>query len=190
MKGLPPAFSHNQAFIEEGDTGDLLPHTLTGVKWFSSNTHVATVKTAKLPHKSVGYTTISAYNANGSVNLSCACHRRRGGLSIPRSMGFINEDYVNLRSGPGTGLFGRHHNERKHIFTFISQTLYKSDWYHISLLTEPRVYLQQLCHKGRTAQDNPSSNIASTYVGCKYAFSSDRSKSIPHGQVQIIPSPL
>ena len=63
--GTPTGISSSSLTLAAGKTATLTAKT-SGVSWYSSNTKVAAVSGGTVTAKSVGYATISAYNANGA----------------------------------------------------------------------------------------------------------------------------
>ena len=170
MEGTPTGIYPTMMTLQKGKTGELSA-TFTDVKWFSSNSPVASVSNGKVTAKSVGYATISAYNANGAS--TCLVRVIDAGEDSPvtSAMGFINEEYVNLRLGPGLNYNVVTSMSANTSFTFISETLYDGDWYHIRLAdgTEGYVY-SGFATKVEPPKITLNATNASTYVGCQYAL--------------------
>ena len=83
--------------------------------------------------------------------------------------GYINDDYVNLRSGAGTTYSVVTVMNKNAAVTFVSGTLYNSEWYNIRLTDGQAGYV----HKDYVTANNKlkiSAASANTYVGCQYAF--------------------
>lgn len=176
LKGTSTGISKSSLTIEEGDTASLTAKT-SGVKWFSSNTNVATVQNGKITAKKPGYTTISAYTSSGAS--TCLVHVTEASPVIINTevTGYVNEDYVNLRSGPGTGYSVITTMREKTSFTFTSQTLYKSEWYKIKLADGTVGYIYSIyATKNNPPKITLSATSTSTYVGCKYALAQTGAK--------------
>ena len=86
--------------------------------------------------------------------------------------GYINESGVNLRSGAGTNYSIITSMEKNTPVTFISSTLYNTDWYNIRLSGGTEGYV----HRDYVTANEPAATIklcrstATTYVGCQYAL--------------------
>lgn len=138
--------------------------------WFSSNTNVATVSGGTVTAKAVGYTTISAYNASGSS--TCLVCVKEPAAPVTSATGYINTDGVNLRSGAGTSYSVVTLMGKSTTFSFISETLYNSDWYHIKLTADG---ITGYVHKSYVTKNTPPTitmcrKSATIYVGCQYAL--------------------
>ena len=141
----------------------------SGVSWFSSNTNVATVSGGKVTAKAVGYTTISAYNISGSS--TCLVQVKEPSTPTTSATGYINTDGVNLRSGPGTTYSIVTLMGKSTTFSYISETLYNSEWYHIKLSDGTTGYV----HKDYATKNKPLEikmcrSSATIYTGCQYAL--------------------
>ena len=168
--GTSTGISKSSLTLEKGKTANLTAKS--NVNWFSSNNNVATVSGGTVTAKGVGYATISAYNSSGAS--TCLVHVTESTPDIPtvEYKGYINEEYVNLRSGPGTGYSVVTSMSENTSITFISLTLYNSDWYHIKLAdgTEGYVY-KTYATKIEPPKITLSATTVTTYAGCKYAMS-------------------
>ncbi len=110
----------------------------------------------------------------GSVFLMAVPAMKGEAVGAPAagSSGIINDDYVNVRSGAGTGASVLTTVNRNTPLTFISGTLYNSEWYNVRLGSGTTGYV----HKAfvTVTADPPalalSTAYASTYTGCQYAF--------------------
>lgn len=167
--GSSTGISEKSMTLSKGTTAKL--SAKTSVCWSSSNEKVATVSGGTVTAKGAGYAAISAYTSSGAS--TCLVRVTDNSAVTPTTSlkGYINEDYVNLRSGPGTGYSVVTTMREKTNFTFVSQTLYNSDWYNIKLTDGTVGY----AYKTYVTKINPpkinlTATSTSTYVGCKYAL--------------------
>ena len=169
-EGTPTGIYPTMLTLQKGKTGELSA-TFTDVKWFSSNTPVASVSNGVVTAKSVGYATISAYNANGASTCLVRVVDADQGSPVTAAMGFINEEYVNLRTGPGLNYDVVTSMSANTSFSFMSDTLYNDGWYHILLAdgTEGYVY-SSFVTKIEPPKITLNAVNATTYVGCQYAL--------------------
>ncbi len=142
-----------------------------GVSWFSSNTHVATVSGGTVTAKGVGYTTISAYNANGASTCLVKVTEEQEEQPLPNIRGKVTVSQPNMRSGAGTGYSIVATLTKDTLFYLLSETLYNTDWYHAQLENGTKGYV----HRAYFSLVVPptvklSTTSFSTYAGCQYAL--------------------
>ena len=142
-----------------------------GVSWFSSNTHVATVSGGTVTAKGVGYTTISAYNANGASTCLVKVTEEQDEQPLPNIRGKVTVSQPNMRSGAGTGYSIVATLTKDTLFYLLSETLYNTDWYHAQLENGTKGYV----HRAYFSLVVPptvklSTTSFSTYAGCQYAL--------------------
>lgn len=143
----------------------------TSVNWISSNENVAAVSGGTVTAKNIGFASIIAKSSSGES----ACLVRVVDYSpvvlTTQLKGYVNEDYVNLRSGPGTSYSVVTTMRENTQFSFICETLYNSDWYNIKLADGTAGYIYKTYATKITPKKiTLSTTFTSTYVGCKYAL--------------------
>lgn len=116
-------------------------------------------------HKS--YVTATATSSSGSSSSSSAT-------------GYVNSDYVNLRKGAGTSYSVVTCMRKNTKFTFISTTLYNTNWYNIKTSDGKTGYIHKTyATKNSTSSGSSSGSTSSLkisdtsetiYVGNKYAL--------------------
>ena len=95
--------------------------------------------------------------------------------------GYVNDDYVNLRSGAGTGYSVVTCMRKNTKFKFINTSIYNSYWYYIQLSDGKKGYIhKQYATKDSSSSDNPpvtpsgsiklSSTSETIYVGNRFAI--------------------
>ena len=166
-QGVGTGISKSSLELPVGNTESLTAKA-SGVKWYSSNKNVATVSGGAVTAKAEGYATVSAYTSGGAS--TCLVH------VVPKeevtATGCVTGGSVNVRSGAGTDnpvIAVLSQNDR---FSFLGETLYNGNWYHIRLENGSKGYI---CADYVKKIEPPSITLnarsASTYVGCQYALS-------------------
>lgn len=80
-----------------------------------------------------------------------------GGGSSEKTDGYVNADYVNLRSGAGTNYSVVTCMRKNTKFTFISTKLYNSSWYNVQLSDGKKGYIfKQYATETASSAPNPS----------------------------------
>ena len=142
-----------------------------GVSWFSSNTHVATVSGGTVTAKGVGYTTISAYNANGASTCLVKVTEEQEEQPLPNIRGKVTVSQLNMRSGAGTGYSIVATLTKDTLFYLLSETLYTTDWYHAQLENGTKGYVYRAYFSLVVPPTVKLSTTSfSTYAGCQYAL--------------------
>lgn len=116
--------------------------------------------------------------------------------STEKVTGYVNDDYVNLRSGAGTNYSVVTCMRKNTQFTFIRTTLYNSNWYNIQLSDGKKGYICKPYATKNSSSSNPSTPTAPTapttpsgsiklsstsetiYVGNKFAITATGASSV------------
>ena len=116
--------------------------------------------------------------------------------STEKVTGYVNDDYVNLRSGAGTNYSVVTCMRKNTQFTFISTKLYNSNWYNIQLSDGKKGYICKPYATKNSSSSNPSTpttptapttpsgsiKLSSTsetiYVGNKFAITARGASSV------------
>ena len=116
--------------------------------------------------------------------------------STEKVTGYVNDDYVNLRSGAGTNYSVVACMRKNTMFTFISTKLYNSNWYNIQLSDGKKGYICKPYATKNSSSSNPSTpttptapttpsgsiKLSSTsetiYVGNKFAITARGASSV------------
>lgn len=116
--------------------------------------------------------------------------------STEKVTGYVNDDYVNLRSGAGTNYSVVTCMRKNTQFTFISTKLYNSNWYNIQLSNGKKGYICKPYATKNSSSSNPSTpttptapttptgsiKLSSTsetiYVGNKFAITATGASSV------------
>ena len=116
--------------------------------------------------------------------------------STEKVTGYVNDDYVNLRSGAGTNYSVVTCMRKNTQFTFISTKLYNSNWYNIQLSDGKKGYICKPYATKNSSSSNPSTpttptapttpsgsiKLSSTsetiYVGNKFAITATGASSV------------
>ena len=143
----------------------------SGVSWFSSNPNVATVSGGSVTAKAVGYTTISAYNANGASTCLVKVTEEQDEQPLPNIRGKVTAAQLNVRTGAGTGYAITATLTQDTLVYLLSEGLYNTDWYHIQLENGTKGYV----HRDYLTLIVPpvirlSTTSFSTYAGCQYVL--------------------
>lgn len=77
------------------------------------------------------------------------------------SSGYVNDDYVNLRSGAGTNYSVVECMRKNTTFTFVDGKLYNTNWYKIKLTSNSKVGYAHKSYLSVTSSSSSSSNDAS-----------------------------
>ena len=85
-----------------------------------------------------------------------------GSGSSNKVTGYVNDDYVNLRSGAGTSYSVVTCMRKNTQFTFISTSLYNSSWYNIQLSDGKKGYIYKTYATKNSSSSNPESPTAPT----------------------------
>ena len=94
--------------------------------------------------------------------------------SSEKSSGYINSDYVNLRSGAGTNYSVVTCMRKNTAFTLLSTTVYNSNWYYIQLTDGRKGYVSKMyatissSSSGSSGSDSGSSQKTTGYVNSDY----------------------
>ena len=168
-----------------------LTSSAPGVRWYTSNSQIATVSDGTVTGVSTGICTVTAFNAasastclvrvSQSVQPTTATQPATQSTTQPDPVpqpptpsikGVVTTDYLNVRSGAGLTFSILTTVTEGTEFTFLDQTLMNTDWYNIQLDNGMQGYV----HRDYVEMIIPpdiSLNISSgsTFVGCQYAFS-------------------
>ena len=116
--------------------------------------------------------------------------------STEKVTGYVNDDYVNLRSGAGTNYSVVACMRKNTKFTFISTKLYNSNWYNIQLSDGKKGYICKPYATKNSSSSNPSTPTTPTapttpsgsiklsatsetiYVGNKFAITATGASSV------------
>lgn len=161
---------------------------LLSTKVYNSNWYNIQLTDGRKGYVSKMYATISSSSSGSS-----------GSGSSSTTTGYVNADYVNLRSGAGTDYSVVTCMRKNTQFTFISTKFYNSSWYNIKLSDGKKGYIsRQYATKNSSSSsndkddddknnNNSSSSSASVklsdtsetiYVGNKYAVTATASGSV------------
>ena len=170
LSGTSTGISKSSLTLEAGKTAALTAKT-SGVKWFSSNKNVATVSGGTVTAKAAGYATISAYTSGGASTCLVKVTDPQPDPTNGKK-GTINTDYVNLRSGAGTGYSIVTSMMKDTQVTLINETLYNGSWYYVQLDNGTVGYVSKDYLTVVLPPDiKLGAHSATTYVGCQYALS-------------------
>ena len=119
-----------------------------------------------------------------------------GAGSSDKVTGYVNDDYVNLRSGAGTSYSVVTCMRKNTQFIFISTTLYNSSWYNIQLSDGKKGYIYKTYATKNSSSSNPETPTSPTtpttpsgsiklsdtsetiYVGNKFAITATGASSV------------
>ncbi|MCQ2513812.1 MAG: SH3 domain-containing protein [Ruminococcus sp.] len=96
-------------------------------------------------------------------------------VSTTTDTGYVNADYVNLRSGAGTGYSIVTCMSKNTEFTFLSTSLYNSNWYNIKLANGKTgyIYSTYATKNSSSGTNNSSGNSSAPTVTSGYVNASD-----------------
>lgn len=129
----------------------------------------------------------------GYIHKSYATKNATSSSSTKKVTGYVNDDYVNLRSGAGTNYSVVTCMRKNTQFTFISTSLYNSSWYHIQLSNGKKGYIyKQYATKKTTSSNDTTATTPTTpsgtiklsdtsetiYVGNKFAITATGASSV------------
>lgn len=113
---------------------------------------------------SVGFVAVSSFAAN-------AAEIDDDSVGASSVTGYITDDYVNLRSGAGTGYSVVVCMRQNTKFTFVSTSLYNSNWYNIKLADGKKGYVHKdYVKKDENTADNsslPTGYVTDDYVNLR-----------------------
>lgn len=159
--------------LEAGKTAKLSAKTVD-VKWNSSNPAVAAVSNGVVTGVSKGSAVIAAYTGTAASTCLVKVTEAQQPAPVPvetKATGYTTADWLNVRSGAGTNYSIVTSVPYGTRFTFLSEQLYNTDWYHVQ--TDGGV--QGYIHRDYTKKIVPpvitlNASSAATYTGCRYAF--------------------
>ncbi len=180
----PAGISASGLSVGVGKTAKL-SSTTSGVRWYSSNTRVATVSNGTVTGVSVGYTTVTAFTNNAASTCLVKVSEASEPATEPQPTtppeptpqptnrrGVITAGSLNIRAGAGASYAILATMPRGTEFTFLSLNLLNTDWYYIQLDGGTKGYVHRDYVEMLTPPDiTLNIQSGSTFVGCQYAFS-------------------